>query len=147
MGTDPVLQFDNVTKRLGETVALDSLSLTLQRGEVIGLLGPNGAGTTIALRILLGLIKPISGVATVHGFDCWREPVQVHQRLAYVPSEFNVWPNLTGGQMLDLLGALYGGYDPEVRQHHTARFNFDPGRKGRTYSKGNHHVKVSAHDE
>jgi ABC-2 type transport system ATP-binding protein len=132
-----VLQFDGVTKRFGETVALDNLSMTLQQGEIVGLLGPNGAGKTTALRILLGLIKPTEGQATVYGFDCWSQPVQVHQRLAYVPSEFNVWPNLTGGQILDLLGAVYGGYDPEVREQYTRRFNFDPNKKGRTYSKGN----------
>jgi ABC-2 type transport system ATP-binding protein len=132
-----VLRFDNVTKRFGETVALERLSMTLERGEIVGLLGPNGAGKTTALRILLGLIQPTEGRATVYGFDTWREPVQVHQRLAYVPSEFNVWPNLTGGQILDLLGALYGGYDPDVRQEYTERFNFDPNKKGRTYSKGN----------
>jgi ABC-2 type transport system ATP-binding protein len=132
-----VLRFDNVTKRFGETVALDSLSMTLERGEIIGLLGPNGAGKTTALRVLLGLIQPTEERATVHGFDCWHEPVQVHQRLAYVPSEFNVWPNLTGGQILDLLGAIYGGYDPVVRDEYTKRFKFDPNKKGRTYSKGN----------
>jgi ABC-2 type transport system ATP-binding protein len=132
-----VLRFDGVTKRFGETVALDNLSMTLQQGEIVGLLGPNGAGKTTALRILLGLIKPTEGQATVYGFDCWHQPVQVHQRLAYVPSEFNVWPNLTGGQILDLLGAVYGGYDPDVREQYTRRFNFDPNKKGRTYSKGN----------
>ncbi len=132
-----VLRFDNVTKRFGETIALDSLSMTLERGEVVGLLGPNGAGKTTALRILLGLIKPTEGQATVYGFDTWLQPVQVHQRLAYVPSEFNVWPNLTGGQILDLLGALYGGYDPDIREQYIERFNFDPNKKGRTYSKGN----------
>lgn len=134
---DGVLRFDAVTKRFGETLALDRLSITLEPGEIVGLLGPNGAGKTTALRILLGLIQPTSGQATVYGFDTWREPIQVHQRLAYVPSEFNVWPNLTGGQILDLLGALYGGYDPDVRQEYAERFNFDPNKKGRTYSKGN----------
>ncbi len=132
-----VLRFDNVTKRFGETVALEDLTMTLERGEIVGMLGPNGAGKTTALRILLGLIKPTEGQATVHGFDCWNQPVQVHQRLAYVPSEFNVWPNLTGGQILDLLGALYGGYDTDIREEYIRRFNFDPNKKGRTYSKGN----------
>ncbi len=132
-----VLEFDRVTKRFGQTVALDDLSMTLQQGEVVGLLGSNGAGKTTALRVLLGLIKPTSGQATVYGYDSWRDPVAVHRRLAYVPSEFNVWPNLTGGQILDLLGAIYGGYDEEIRQHYTERFVFDPNKKGRTYSKGN----------
>jgi ABC-2 type transport system ATP-binding protein len=134
---DDVLRFDNVTKRFGSTVALDQLTVSLEPGEVVGLLGPNGAGKTTALRILLGLIKPTEGRATVYGYDTWHEPVAVHQRLAYVPSEFNVWPNLTGGQILDLLGALYGGYDREVREQYTERFVFDPNKKGRTYSKGN----------
>jgi ABC-2 type transport system ATP-binding protein len=134
---DEVLRFEGVTKRFGRTVALDDLTMSLQRGEVVGLLGPNGAGKTTALRILLGLIQPTEGHATVYGYDSWREPVAVHQRLAYVPSEFNVWPNLTGGQILDLLGSLYGGYDSTVRQEYTERFVFDPNKKGRTYSKGN----------
>lgn len=132
-----VLRFDNVTKRFGQTVALDSLTMTLEQGEIVGLLGSNGAGKTTALRVLLGLIKPTEGQATVYGYDSWNDPVAVRQRLAYVPSEFNVWPNLTGGQILDLLGSLYGGYDEAVRQHYTERFAFDPNKKGRTYSKGN----------
>jgi ABC-2 type transport system ATP-binding protein len=132
-----VLRFERVTKRFGQTVALDDLTMNLERGEVVGLLGPNGAGKTTALRILLGLIQPTEGRATVYGHDTWREPVAVHRQLAYVPSEFNVWPNLTGGQILDLLGALYGGYDPQIRQEYMERFVFDPDKKGRTYSKGN----------
>ena len=145
--TDSPLRLDNVTKRFGDTVVLDGSSMTLQRGEVIGWLDPNGAGKTTALRILLGIVKPTSGVATVLELDCRRELVQVYRRLAYMPSEFSVRPNLTGGQMFDLLGASYGGFDSEVRQHDIARYGFDPRRKGRTYSKGNRHEKVSAHDE
>jgi ABC-2 type transport system ATP-binding protein len=132
-----VLRFEGATKRFGQTVALDDLTMSLEPGEVDGILGPNGAGKTTALRILLGLIQPTEGRATVYGYDTWREPVAVHQRLAYVPSEFNVWPNLTGGQILDLLGALYGGYDRDIRRQYTERFVFDPNKKGRTYSKGN----------
>jgi ABC-2 type transport system ATP-binding protein len=135
--TADMLRFDGVTKRFGKTVALDDVTLTIERGEVVGLLGPNGAGKTTALRILLGLIQPTEGRATVYGHDTWREPVVVHQRLAYVPSEFNVWPNLTGGQILDLLGAVHGNYDSRVRAEYTERFAFDPNKKGRAYSKGN----------
>jgi ABC-2 type transport system ATP-binding protein len=132
-----VLRFDGVTKRFGQTVALDNLTMTLEQGEIVGLLGSNGAGKTTALRVLLGLIKPTEGRASVYGYDSWEEPVAVHQRLAYVPSEFHVWPNLTGAQILDLLGAVYGDYDPAVREEYTSRFQFDPSKKGRTYSKGN----------
>jgi ABC-2 type transport system ATP-binding protein len=132
-----VLRFDGVTKRFGQTVALDNLTLSLQPGQIVGLLGSNGAGKTTALRVLLGLIKPTEGQATVYGYDSWAEPVAVHQRLAYVPSEFQVWPRLTGAQILDLLGAIYGSYDPEIRAEYIERFAFDPSKKGRTYSKGN----------
>jgi ABC-2 type transport system ATP-binding protein len=132
-----VLRFEGVTKRFGSTVALDAFTLAIERGQVVGLLGPNGAGKTTALRILLGLIQPTEGRALVYGHDTWREPVAVHRRLAYVPSEFNVWPSLSGGQILDLLGAVHGGYDPQVRQEYVERFAFDPTKKGRTYSKGN----------
>jgi ABC-2 type transport system ATP-binding protein len=133
----PVVRFDETSKHFGEVVALDRMTLEVGEGEIVGLLGPNGAGKTTALRTLLGLIRPTSGSAEVLGIDAWSDPVEAHRRLAYIPGEFHVWPQLTGGQILDLLGAVSGGYDPAYRDELIERFNFDPGKRGRAYSKGN----------
>jgi ABC-2 type transport system ATP-binding protein len=133
----PVVRFDRTSKHFGKVVALDRLTLEVGRGEIVGLLGPNGAGKTTALRVLLGLIKATSGRAEVFGLDAWSQPVEAHRRLAYIPGEFQVWPQLTGGQILDLLGEVSGGYDPAYRDELLERFSFDPGKKGRSYSKGN----------
>jgi ABC-2 type transport system ATP-binding protein len=132
-----VVRFDETTKRFGDLTALDQLTLHVDEGEIVGLLGPNGAGKTTALRTLLGLLRPSSGRAEIFGIDAWRDPVTAHRSLAYIPGEFNVWPQLSGGQMLDLLGTVSGGYDPDYRDELIERFAFDPGKKGRTYSKGN----------
>jgi ABC-2 type transport system ATP-binding protein len=133
----PVIRFVEATKHFGEVVALDRLTLEVDEGEIVGLLGPNGAGKTTTLRLLLGLIRPTSGRSEVFGTDAWTDPVRAHQRLAYIPGEFHVWPQLTGGQILDLLGAVSGGYDPAYRDELVQRFSFDPRKKGRSYSKGN----------
>jgi ABC-type multidrug transport system ATPase subunit len=97
-----------VVKRFGATRALDHLDLTVHAGEVHGFLGPNGAGKTTTVRILLGLLRKDGGAATVLGGDPWRDAVTLHRRLAYVPGEVNLWPNLTGGEVIDLLGTLRG---------------------------------------
>jgi ABC-2 type transport system ATP-binding protein len=138
MGSDPpVVRFLEASKAFGETLALDRLSLEVREGEIVGLLGPNGAGKTTTLRVLLGLIRATSGRAEVFGIDAWDDPVAAHLRLAFVPGEFHVWPQLTGQQILDLLGTVSGGYDPAYRDELVERFNFDPSKKGRSYSKGN----------
>lgn len=138
MGTgDLAVQFERVTKRYGTTVALDECTFEVQPGEVYGLLGPNGSGKTTALRTLLGLIRADEGRAVAFGHDAWSEPVLLHRRMAYVPGELAVWPALTGSQMLDLLGGLAGGHDRAYRDELIERFNFDPSKKGRSYSKGN----------
>jgi ABC-2 type transport system ATP-binding protein len=133
----PVVRFAETTKHFGDVVALDRLTMDVRDGEIVGLLGPNGAGKTTTLRTLLGLIKPTSGRAEIFGLDAWSHPVDAHRELAYIPGEFHVWPQLTGGRILDLLGAVSGGYDPAYREELTERFNFDPTKKGRSYSKGN----------
>jgi ABC-2 type transport system ATP-binding protein len=133
----PVLRFDETTKRFGDVTALDRLTLQVHEGEIVGLLGPNGAGKTTTLRVLLGLIRATSGTAEILGIDAWHDPVAAHRGLAFIPGEFHVWPQLTGGQILDLLGEVSGGYDPAYRDELIERFRFDPGKKGRTYSKGN----------
>jgi ABC-2 type transport system ATP-binding protein len=138
MGSEaPVVRFFEASKHFGKLVALDRLTLEVGEGEIVGLLGPNGAGKTTTLRLLLGLIRATSGRAEVVGIDAWADPVAAHEHLAFIPGEFHVWPQLTGGQILDLLGTVSGGYDPDHRDELIERFNFDPSKRGRSYSKGN----------
>ena len=126
-----------VVKRFGSTTALDGLDLTVAQGEVHGFLGPNGAGKTTTLRVLLGLMRIESGSVTVLGMDPWREAVTLHRRLAYVPGDVSLWPNLTGGEVIDLLGRLRGGLDEQRRARLVEMFDLDPTKKARAYSKGN----------
>jgi ABC-2 type transport system ATP-binding protein len=126
-----------LVKSFGETLALDGLDLTVASGEVHGFLGPNGAGKTTTVRVLLGLLRRDGGEAIVLGRDPWRDAVALHQRLAYVPGEVNLWPNLTGGEVIDLLGRLRGGLDRSRRAELLERFQLDPTKKIRAYSKGN----------
>jgi ABC-2 type transport system ATP-binding protein len=126
-----------LTKAFGRTRALDGLDLTVHTGEVHGFLGPNGAGKTTTIRILLGLMRADGGRATLLGGDPWTDATELHRRLAYVPGDVTLWPNLTGGEVIDLLGRLRGGLDPKRRDELVERFDLDPRKKGRTYSKGN----------
>jgi ABC-2 type transport system ATP-binding protein len=135
--TAPVVRFEETTKCYGDLTALDRLTMDVNEGEIVGLLGPNGAGKTTTLRTLLGLLKPTSGRAEIFGIDAWAHPVEAHRHLAFIPGEFAVWPQLTGGQILDLLGTVAGGYDPQFLDELVERFNFDPSKRGRSYSKGN----------
>jgi ABC-2 type transport system ATP-binding protein len=132
-----VIDTEGLSKRYGTTVALDGLDLQVEEGEVFGFLGPNGAGKTTTIRLLLGLIHPSAGAARVCGLDPWRDAVAVHRQLAYVPGDVSVWPHLTGAETLELLGRLHGGYDAAYRDELIERFEFDPAKKGRSYSKGN----------
>lgn len=132
-----VIEIRGLVKAFGETVALNGLDLEVRTGEVHGFLGPNGAGKTTTLRCLLGLTKADSGTATVFGLDPWRDAVEVHRRLAYVPGDVALWPNLTGGEVIDLLARLRGDVDTARRNMLVERFDLDPTRKCRTYSKGN----------
>ncbi|GAB4250726.1 MAG: ABC transporter ATP-binding protein [Thermoleophilia bacterium] len=127
----------DLTKSFGKTRALDGLDLIVEKGEVHGFLGPNGAGKTTTLRILLGLVRADSGEARLLGGDPWADAVALHRRLAYVPGDVELWPNLTGGEAVDLLGRLRGGLDTGRRDELYRRFDLDPTKKGRTYSKGN----------
>lgn len=119
------------------TRALDHLDLHVETGEVHGFLGPNGAGKTTTIRVLLGMLRADSGHIALLGGDPWRDAVSLHRRLAYVPGEVNLWPNLTGGEVIDLLGDLRGGLDPGRRDQLLERFKLDPTKKIRAYSKGN----------
>jgi ABC-2 type transport system ATP-binding protein len=131
------ISVSDLHKSFGSTRALDGLDLTVATGEVHGFLGPNGAGKTTTLRILLGLLRADAGRAELLGGDPWRDAVQLHRRLAYVPGDVTLWPTLSGGEVIDLLGRLRGGLDPKRRAELLERFELDPTRKARTYSKGN----------
>jgi ABC-2 type transport system ATP-binding protein len=126
-----------LVKTFGPTRALDGLDLTVNTGEVHGFLGPNGAGKTTTLRILLGLLRADSGQARLLGGDPWRDAVALHRRLAYVPGDVTLWPNLSGGEVIDLLGRLRGGLNPKRKADLLEWFDLDPRKKARTYSKGN----------
>jgi ABC-2 type transport system ATP-binding protein len=126
-----------LVKTFGATRALDRLDLTVETGEVHGFLGPNGAGKSTTIRVLLGLLRADSGRAEVLGGDPWHSAVALHRRLAYVPGDVELWPNLTGGEAIDLLGRLRGGLNRARRAELIERFDLDPTKKGRTYSKGN----------
>jgi ABC-2 type transport system ATP-binding protein len=132
-----VISVSNLVKTFGQTRALDGLDLNVAAGEVHGFLGPNGAGKSTTIRVLLGLLRADSGATTLLGGDPWRDAVALHRRLAYVPGEVNLWPNLSGGEVIDLLGRLRGGLDPRRRAELLQRFELDPTKKARTYSKGN----------
>src|ERR1044072_4318928 len=124
-------------KSFGGTQALDGLDLEVTTGEVHGFLGPNGAGKSTTIRVLLGLLRADSGAAQVLGRDPWADAVEVHRRIAYVPGDVTLWRNLSGGEVIDLYGRLRGGLDAKRRATLIERFELDPTKKGRTYSKGN----------
>jgi ABC-2 type transport system ATP-binding protein len=126
-----------LVKAFGPIRALDGLDLAVQTGEVHGFLGPNGAGKTTTIRILLGLLHADGGTASLLGGDPWRDATTLHRRLAYVPGDVMLWPNLSGGEVIDLLGRLRGGLDPRRRADLLERFELDPRKRGRAYSKGN----------
>jgi len=135
--TRAAIAVSGLVKDFGTSRALDGLELTVRSGEVHGFLGPNGAGKTTTVRILLGLLRRDAGDVAVLGEDPWRDVVTLHRRLAYVPGEVNLWPNLTGGEVIDVLGRLRGGLDRARRAELLERFQLDPTKKCRAYSKGN----------
>lgn len=127
----------DLAKTFGRVRALDGLDLTVEAGEVHGFLGPNGAGKSTTIRILLGLVRKSRGAVTVFGKDPWVDAVAIHRDLAYVPGDVSLWPNLSGGETIDLLAGLYGGADPALRRQLIADFELDVRKKARSYSKGN----------
>lgn len=131
------LSMSGVVKTFGPTRALDGLDLEVRSGEVHGFLGPNGAGKTVTIRILLGLLRQDAGQVRLLDGDPWRDAVELHRRVAYVPGELNLWPQLSGGEVIDLLGRVQGGIDPRRRDELVERFDLDVRRRSRTYSKGN----------
>ncbi|MCU0301596.1 MAG: ABC transporter ATP-binding protein [Candidatus Nanopelagicales bacterium] len=137
LATDAAIEVRGLVKHFGSLRVLDHLDLTVAPGEVHGLLGPNGAGKTTTLRILLGLLRADGGQLRVLGGDPWHDAVALHRRLAYVPGDVTLWPNLTGGEVIDMLGRMRGGLDRARRDELVERFDLDPTKRGRTYSKGN----------
>ena len=131
------IEVRELRKTFGRTIALDGLDLEVETGEIHGFLGPNGAGKSTTLRILLGLVRADSGTAVVLGADPWRDVEALHRRLAYVPGDVVLWPTLTGGEVIDLLGHLRGGLDQSRRDSLVERFDLDPTKRCRSYSKGN----------
>ncbi|WP_158842224.1 ABC transporter ATP-binding protein [Saccharothrix deserti] len=131
------ISVSGLVKTFGPTRALDGLELTVRQGEVHGFLGPNGSGKSTTIRVLLGLLRADAGSASLLGGDPWRDTAELHRRLAYVPGDVSLWPNLTGGEVIDLLGRLRGGLNEKRRAELLERFELDPRKKGRTYSKGN----------
>ena len=135
--SEHVIDIRGLVKTFGPVRALDGLELQVPRGEVHGVLGPNGAGKSTAIRVLLGMLRKDAGQVRLLAGDPWRDAAALHRRLAYVPGEVNLWPNLTGGEVIDLLGRLRGGLVEQRRAALLERFDLDPTRRGRTYSKGN----------
>ena len=135
--SDCVVEARSLVKRFGAVTALDGLDLSVRTGEIHGFLGPNGAGKSTTIRALLGQLRLSSGTVAVFGQDAWRHAVDIHSRLAYVPGDTMLWPNLTGGQCIDLLGGFHGAMNRARRDELIERFDLDPTRRFRTYSKGN----------
>lgn len=131
------IEIRNLTKNFGAVRALDGLDLTVDEGEAHGFLGPNGAGKSTTIRILLGLVKADAGTVRLLGADPWADAVDLHRQIAYVPGDVTLWPNLTGGEIIDLLARMRGGVDEQRRAELIERFELDPRKKARTYSKGN----------
>jgi ABC-2 type transport system ATP-binding protein len=130
----------DLTKKFGKFTALDCINLQVGAGEVFGYIGPNGAGKTTTIRTLLGILNASAGKAEVFGKDAWKDAVEIHKRIAYVPGDVNLWPNLTGGEVIDLFVNLRGAFDETrkaKREELLAKFDLDPSKKCRTYSKGN----------
>ena len=132
-----VIEIKNLVKRFGKFAALDGINLELNESEVFGYIGPNGAGKTTTIRVLLGILQASAGSAKVFGMDAWKNAVEIHKKIAYVPGDVNLWPNLTGGEVIDLFVSLRGKQDKPRREKLLEMFNLDPSKKCRAYSKGN----------
>ena len=132
-----LVEVRELTKKFGNFTALDHVELTMDAGEICGFIGPNGAGKSTTIRVLLGMLKPTSGTVKIFGLDAWKDAVQIHKRVAYVPGDANLWPNLTGGEVIDLFLKMRGNGSPSKKEELLKRFELDPTKKCRTYSKGN----------
>lgn len=134
---DTIITTEGLTKQYGKSLALDHLDLSIKKGEVLGYLGPNGAGKTTTIRLLLGLITPTSGKVSILGKDATQHAAELHKDIAYVPGETSFWPNMTGAETLKFLANIHGSYDRDYQTELIKKFEFNPNKKVRTYSKGN----------
>jgi ABC-type multidrug transport system, ATPase component len=132
-----VIEVRDLHKSFGKAQALRGLDLEVPQGEVLGFLGPNGSGKTTTIRILLGLLRSDKGSISLFGGDPWKDAVALHKKLVYVPGDVSLWPKLTGGEVIDALSSLSGGLEPERKKRMIEKFDLDPTKKARTYSKGN----------
>lgn len=132
-----IIEIKGLSKSYGKQVALEGVNLNVKRGEVYGFIGPNGAGKSTTIRILLGMIKKDGGVVKILGKDPWDNAVEIHKKIAYIPGDVNLWPNLTGGEVIDFLGRLNGQVDSNLKQELLEKFQLNPKKKCRSYSKGN----------
>jgi len=135
---EKIVSVEGITKRFGKFTALQDVNMEVHPGEVVGFIGPNGAGKTTTIRVLLGILQATSGSAKIFGLDTWKSAVEIHKKIAYVPGDVSLWPNLTGGEVIDFFINLRGnGINKERRDDLIKRFDFDPTKKCNTYSKGN----------
>lgn len=132
-----IIEVSNLTKKYGQFTALQNMNISVDPGEVYGFIGPNGAGKTTTIRVLLGILKATHGSATIFGKDVWKDAVEIHKNIAYVPGDVNLWSNLTGGEVIDLFVRLRKGKNKSRKDELIRRFDLDPTKKCRTYSKGN----------
>ncbi|MDM5286589.1 ABC transporter ATP-binding protein [Peribacillus frigoritolerans] len=132
-----VLKTTDLTKKFGKFTALNGVNIEVNKGEVFGFIGPNGAGKSTTIRVLLGILKATDGEAKIFGKDAWKDAVEIHKRIAYVPGDVNLWPNLTGGEVIDLFVELRGTDNKSRREELIKKFDLDPSKKCGTYSKGN----------
>ncbi|MBO0998751.1 ABC transporter ATP-binding protein [Bacillus sp. SD075] len=132
-----VLKTTDLTKKFGRFTALNGVNIEVNKGEVFGFIGPNGAGKSTTIRVLLGILKATDGEAKIFGKDAWKDAVEIHKRIAYVPGDVNLWPNLTGGEVIDLFTELRGANNKSRREELMKIFDLDPSKKCGTYSKGN----------
>ena len=131
------VELNNITKKFGKFIALKNVNLQVAEGEVFAFIGPNGAGKSTTIRTMLGILQANEGSVKIFGKDAWKDAVDIHKRIAYVPGDVNLWPNLTGGEVIDLFVNLKGNHDRALRDRLIKDFNLDPTKKCRTYSKGN----------
>ncbi|MDR2167407.1 MAG: ABC transporter ATP-binding protein [Clostridiales bacterium] len=131
------VELQNLTKKFGNFTALSDINLKVAEGEVMAYIGPNGAGKSTTIRVMLGILQANVGSAKIFGMDAWKDAVEIHRRIAYVPGDVNLWPNLTGGEVIDLFVSLRGSHDKARRERLIRDFDLDPTKKCRTYSKGN----------
>ncbi|SOB99722.1 ABC-2 type transport system ATP-binding protein [Ureibacillus xyleni] len=132
-----VVDVNELTKKFGKFVALDRINLCIKEGEIYGFIGPNGAGKSTTIRVLLGMLRPTSGEAKIFGKDVWKNAVDIHKQIAYVPGDANLWPNLTGGEVIDIFLKMRGSGSQSKRNELIERFKLDPSKKCKEYSKGN----------